>query len=243
MYCRMRGPAVDADPARARPKPSKIVFLPRAITFSGMSSYFVFTINSETYFVSPGALANSSTGADPAKASVGPLRRASPASASEDLQKSRRIIECHLWDRLTPAGLIFSLHYQCNRLKPVLLKSIPNLRGRSKRPVRWRFCQQCAQIESACVHRQISLWIAWPMILRLVAIQFDSVVVRVAQIDGLAYPMVRCAFQRNPRQQHSAQSARQSRARGVDNGRMVQPGRSPRWRRTAQTFPCIQRDW
>src|SRR5260370_459878 len=59
MYCRMRGPAVEADPASARPNPSRIVFLPRAITLSGMSSYLVFTINSETYLVSPGALGNS----------------------------------------------------------------------------------------------------------------------------------------------------------------------------------------
>src|SRR5580693_3513555 len=90
MYCRMRGPAVEADPASARPNPSRIVFLPRAITFSGMSSYFVFTINSETYLVSPGALGNSSAGL--AKASTRSPRSASPASAKDVLQKSRRII-------------------------------------------------------------------------------------------------------------------------------------------------------
>ena len=76
MYCRMIGPAVEADPASARPNPSKIVFLPRAITFSGMSSYFVFTINSETYLVSPGALANSSAGFAKASASFAAQRQA-----------------------------------------------------------------------------------------------------------------------------------------------------------------------
>src|ERR1700732_205075 len=94
MYWRMRGPAVEADPARARPNPSKIVFLPRTITFSGMSSYFVLTINSETYLVSPGALGNSSAGL--AKASAGPPRSANPARARDVLQKSRRIIGDHL---------------------------------------------------------------------------------------------------------------------------------------------------
>src|SRR4029077_5494785 len=90
MYCRMRGPAVEADPASARPNPSKIVFLPRTITFSGMSSYFVFTINSQTYLVSPGALGNSSAGM--ANAPAGSPLSANPASANDVLQKSRRII-------------------------------------------------------------------------------------------------------------------------------------------------------
>src|ERR1700680_1482393 len=94
IYCRMGGPAVEADPASASPNPSKIVFLPRAITFSGMSSYFTFTINSETYLVSPGAFGNFSAGID--KASGRSPRSANPARASDDLQKSRRIIGDHL---------------------------------------------------------------------------------------------------------------------------------------------------
>src|ERR1700722_17521283 len=90
MYCRIRGPAVEADSASASPNPSKIVFLPRAITFSGMSSYFVLTMNSETYLVSPGDLGNSS--AEFAKASARSPVNDSPASASDVLQKSRQII-------------------------------------------------------------------------------------------------------------------------------------------------------
>src|ERR1700688_5330229 len=90
IYFRMTGPAVEAEPASARPNPSRIVFLPRAITLSGMSSYFVLTINSETYFVSPGALGNSSAGFG--KASARSPRSAKPARASEVLQKSRRIM-------------------------------------------------------------------------------------------------------------------------------------------------------
>src|ERR1700686_722448 len=100
IYWRMRGPDGEADPASANPKPSSMVFLPMAITFSGMSSYFVLTMNSETYLVRPGALANSSAGlglgeagwAGRARVSADPLPRANPASASDVLQKSRRII-------------------------------------------------------------------------------------------------------------------------------------------------------
>src|SRR5579872_5505046 len=96
MYLRITGPAVDADPASARPNPSRMVFFPRAITFSGMSSYFVFTINSETYFVRPGALANSSAGFGGGTASRRSLPvNAKPAKARELLQKSRRIIWVH----------------------------------------------------------------------------------------------------------------------------------------------------
>src|ERR1700739_641584 len=94
MYCRMRGPAVEADPASARPKPSRMVFFPSSMTCSGTSSYVVCTMNSETYLVSPGALGNSSTGL--AAAAPGPAGLAAaaapaglsarPASASEDLQ-------------------------------------------------------------------------------------------------------------------------------------------------------------
>src|ERR1700676_452 len=90
IYFGMTGPAVEAEPASARPNPSRIVFLPRAITLSGMSSYFVFTINSETYLVRPGAFGNSSAGFG--KASARSLPSARPASASEVLQKSRRIM-------------------------------------------------------------------------------------------------------------------------------------------------------
>src|SRR5882672_6289689 len=55
IYCRMRGPITEADPASDNPNPSRIVFFPSATTFSGMSSYFAFTINSETYLVRPGS--------------------------------------------------------------------------------------------------------------------------------------------------------------------------------------------
>src|SRR6185437_12524561 len=59
MYLRTIGPLSETDPASARPKPSRMVFLPSSITLAGMSSYFVLTTNSATYFVRPGDLGNS----------------------------------------------------------------------------------------------------------------------------------------------------------------------------------------
>src|ERR1700692_2166496 len=52
--------ASEIDPASASPKPSRIDFLPSAKSSSGISSYFVFTINSETYCVTRGACSDSS---------------------------------------------------------------------------------------------------------------------------------------------------------------------------------------
>src|SRR5258706_3725798 len=87
MYCRTTGPMTEADPASARPNPSSSVFLPSVSTSSGMSSYFVLTMNSATYRVSPGALASSS-----APAASADLLIVSPASARGVLKESRRIM-------------------------------------------------------------------------------------------------------------------------------------------------------
>src|SRR5215467_9913597 len=81
------GPIADTEPASARPKPSRIDFLPSSITSAGMSSYFVPTMNSATDLVSPGDLGNSGAGAEVEAAPVaGPgaawTRRARGATAA-----------------------------------------------------------------------------------------------------------------------------------------------------------------
>src|SRR5437868_5957301 len=53
MYLRLIGPDSAREPARAKPKPSRIDFFPSATTPDGMSSYFVFRTNCATYFVRP----------------------------------------------------------------------------------------------------------------------------------------------------------------------------------------------
>src|SRR5690242_2139492 len=120
MYRRMWGPDSAAEPASDRPNPSKIVFFPMAITLSGMSSYFVFTINPATYLVSPGALGSSDARA--ATAPAGSPPKASPSSASDVLQKSRQIIGVYprrRWSqamnpyRLSP-GIMPVFNYSCN---------------------------------------------------------------------------------------------------------------------------------
>ena len=83
----------DADPASARPNPSRIDFFPSSTTSGGMSSYFVLTINSATDLVSPGAFGNSVAGVgETGKASTLRLVSARADAASEVLNKSRRFI-------------------------------------------------------------------------------------------------------------------------------------------------------
>src|ERR1700680_3654368 len=89
-YFRAIGPITDADPASARPNPSRIDFFPSSITSGGMASYFVLTMNSATDLVSPGAFGNSEAGAGEA-----PTRRlvsASADTARDFLNKSRRFM-------------------------------------------------------------------------------------------------------------------------------------------------------
>ena len=117
MYCRMRGPAVEADPASAKPNPSRIVFLPSAITLSGMSSYFVFTINSETYLVSPGALANSSAGFG--EASACSPRQGQTCQREGCLAEIASNHEVTVGQASSLSGLVF-YRQECNGLKPVL---------------------------------------------------------------------------------------------------------------------------
>src|SRR4051794_38458318 len=89
-YWRTIGPMLEADPASARPKPSRMDFLPSSMTFGGMSEYFVPTMNSATDFVSPGAFGNSAAGAGSAETLPAPAAKAE--NDSEVLNSSRRFM-------------------------------------------------------------------------------------------------------------------------------------------------------
>src|SRR5437879_5548702 len=85
---------LEPEPASARPKPSKMDFLPKSSTSAGMFSYFVLTINSATYFVRPGAFGKSAAG--PGDAYTRPRLNANADIAREFLNKSRRFIRVRL---------------------------------------------------------------------------------------------------------------------------------------------------
>src|SRR5713226_9574836 len=87
-YSRQIVPVCARDPASARPRPSRMDFLPSSMTSSGISSYFVEATNLPTYSVKPGALGKSLLLASPAL-STEPARRVDPSTPREVLPKSR----------------------------------------------------------------------------------------------------------------------------------------------------------
>src|SRR6266481_9077833 len=88
-YSLQIGPVCARDPASARPKPSRMDFLPSSMTSSGISSYFVEATNLLTYSVKPGALGKSLPCAPPALPPE-PARTVDPIAPREALPKSRR---------------------------------------------------------------------------------------------------------------------------------------------------------
>src|SRR5579859_434561 len=91
------GPLSAREPAKANPSPSKMDFLPSSITLAGMSSYFVPTTKSPTYFVRPGDLGKSPVGRAAAPFALFAKTEA-PSTPREVLPKSRRrIIHRDAW--------------------------------------------------------------------------------------------------------------------------------------------------
>src|SRR5260370_2062175 len=88
-YSRQIVPVCARDPASARPRPSRMDFLPSSMTSSGISSYFVEATNLPTYSVKPGALGKSLPCTPPALPPE-PARTVDPIAPREALPKSRR---------------------------------------------------------------------------------------------------------------------------------------------------------
>lgn len=80
------------------------------------------------------------------------------------------------------------------------------------------------------------------MVFGFVPIQLYPVVIRIAQVNGLADSMIGCSFKRNMGVQDSLQRTRQRRAGGIDNCGVVEAGRAGRGRRSAKAPPSVQRD-
>src|ERR1700680_4802187 len=62
IYFREIGPLSAREPAKASPKPSRIVFLPSSMTSAGIFSYLFCRTNCPTYCVNPGVLGKSTAG-------------------------------------------------------------------------------------------------------------------------------------------------------------------------------------
>jgi len=105
-----------------------------------------------------------------------------------------------------------------------------------------RFAKQALQIETACVHGQLTAVVTRPKFARPVAIELDAVVVGIAQINRFAYPVIGCAFERDAGAQDTAQRGGQRRTCGVDDSGVIEPCSARRWRRATQALPGVQSD-
>jgi len=74
--------------------------------------------------------------------------------------------------------------------------------------------EQASDVERVCHHQQLTVAIHRPFVTRPVAVQLDAVAVRIAQVDGLADPVVAGAIDRDAQLQQVLQRPRQVAARG-----------------------------
>src|SRR3954465_4891112 len=92
------------------------------------------------------------------------------------------------------------------------------------------------------VHSELAFAIARPLRLRTVAVELDSVLIRVAQVKCFAHAMIGGTIEGNAGLDHATQRIAQSRARGIKDCQVIQTRGSCSGRRTAFALPGIQPD-
>jgi hypothetical protein len=92
---------------------------------------------------------------------------------------------------------------------------------RGAKPLELRLRQQRAQIQPPRVHRHLALLVPRPFLARPVAVELHAVAVGIPQVERLAHPMVRRAFQRDigiPARASARRPARPGPDRGSPHG-------------------------
>ena len=98
------------------------------------------------------------------------------------------------------------------------------------------------EIEGLGVHGEIAGGIARPDFLRFVAVQFDSVLVGVAEVKRFADAVVGGAVEGDFSGEKPVQGGGEGGAIGIKNGSVIEARRAGRRRRAAETFPSIDGD-
>src|SRR3954451_14556824 len=94
----------------------------------------------------------------------------------------------------------------------------------------------------AGVHSEFAFAIAWPLRLRTVAIELNSVLIGIAQVKRLAHAVIGGSIQRNPRLHHAAQRGAQCGAGGIKECEVLKAGCPWSRRRSAFALPGIESD-
>ena len=108
--------------------------------------------------------------------------------------------------------------------------------------LRFPLPQQFLQIQPFREHRERSVRRARPFFLRPVAVELDTVLVGIAQIERLADAVIAGAVKLDAGLDHAIQRIRQRRAGGIENGGVKQPGGARRRRMAAFAFPGVEPD-
>jgi hypothetical protein len=102
--------------------------------------------------------------------------------------------------------------------------------------------QQRGEIETLGGHLERSVGVARPFGARPVAVELQSVAVRIAEVEGLAHAVVACAVELNASRAQPAKRVTERGPIGVADGEVIQPGGPWRRRPAALAFPGIQPD-
>ena len=107
-----------------------------------------------------------------------------------------------------------------------------------------RLCiaEESIQIQGACIHRDRTIGIVRPFVLRAIAVQLDSVLVGIAEIKRFTHPVITRAFERNLGREQAPERVAEPRSIGIKNSNVKQTGATGRRWRTAETFPRVQSD-
>lgn len=82
----------------------------------------------------------------------------------------------------------------------------------------------------------------WPEIPRSIPVKFDSVFVRIAQVERLAYTVITRAIERDSSRHQPPQRITERRTRGIQNREMKQTRAARRRRCSTGTFPRVETD-
>src|SRR5262249_41195442 len=100
--------------------------------------------------------------------------------------------------------------------------------------------KQIVQVKRISVHLQRPIRLLRPFLFGTIPIEFDSIVIRVAQVKRLADTVVACTLQRDFGDDQPARGICEEPPGGVKNCSMVKTGAAGRRGRSAQTLPGIE---
>src|SRR5439155_1644822 len=89
--------------------------------------------------------------------------------------------------------------------------------------------QQAVEVDGCVPHRDLAVRVAWPLVLRPVAVELDAVVVGVAEVERLADAVVGRAVEPDPGVAEAAEGVTEGGAGRISDRDVVEPG-GARWR-------------